>query len=60
MVLTVDQLNRHVIEMKYDVRGELYLAAEKRVREGKEVIFTNVIIFSFYSSKTISFDVLFS
>lgn len=29
-------------ECKYDVRGEIYLAAVKRTNEGKEVIYTNV------------------
>jgi len=38
----VANLNAHVKECKYDVRGEIYLAAVKRTNEGKEVIYTNV------------------
>lgn len=41
-VLTYDTINEKMKECKYDVRGEIYLAAVKRVQEGKEVIFTNV------------------
>ena len=28
--------------VRYDVRGEIYLAAVKRTQEGKKVIYTNV------------------
>lgn len=41
-VLTVSTLNSNVKDCKYDVRGEIYLAAVKRTNEGKEVIYTNV------------------
>lgn len=41
-VLSVDNLNANVKETRYDVRGEIYLAAVKRTQEGKEVIYTNV------------------
>jgi glutamate--glyoxylate aminotransferase len=40
--LTVDNINAHMRDCKYDVRGEIYLAAVKRTQEGKEVIYTNV------------------
>ena len=42
MPLRVDNLNENVSKCKYDVRGEIYLAAVKRTNEGKEVIYTNV------------------
>jgi len=41
-VLTVGTLNSNVKECKYDVRGEIYLAAVKRTNAGKSVIYTNV------------------
>lgn len=41
-VLTVDTINDNVRRCRYDVRGEIYLAAMKRAQEGKEVIYTNV------------------
>lgn len=40
--LTVDTLNANLRKAKYEVRGEIYLAAVKRTEEGKEVIYTNV------------------
>merc|ERR1719382_1545430 len=40
--LLPDTLNAGVQKMKYDVRGEIYLAAQRRLADGKEVIFTNV------------------
>lgn len=41
-VLTIDTINENMKKCKYDVRGEIYLAAVKRTQEGKEVIYTNV------------------
>jgi glutamate--glyoxylate aminotransferase len=41
-VLTVGTINENMLKCKYDVRGEIYLAAVKRTQEGKEVIYTNV------------------
>lgn len=41
-ILSYDTINANVKAAKYDVRGELYLAATKRKQEGKEVILTNV------------------
>jgi glutamate--glyoxylate aminotransferase len=41
-VLTHDSINQQMKKCKYDVRGEIYLAAVKRTQEGKEVIYTNV------------------
>ena len=41
-IVTVDSINKGVRECKYDVRGEIYLAATARVKAGKEVIYTNV------------------
>lgn len=35
-------MNSNMLKCKYDVRGEIYLAAVKRTQEGKEVIYTNV------------------
>eukprot|EP00602_Paraphysomonas_sp_CaronLab_P004193 CAMPEP_0185026592 /NCGR_PEP_ID=MMETSP1103-20130426/10948_1 /TAXON_ID=36769 /ORGANISM="Paraphysomonas bandaiensis, Strain Caron Lab Isolate" /LENGTH=488 /DNA_ID=CAMNT_0027560227 /DNA_START=1 /DNA_END=1467 /DNA_ORIENTATION=+ len=41
-VLLRDNVSPKVLQTKYDVRGEIYLAAVKRANEGKEVIYTNV------------------
>lgn len=41
-VLSVDTINELVKNCKYEVRGEIYLAATKRTQQGKEVIYTNV------------------
>lgn len=41
-ILTVANINENVKKCKYDVRGEIYLAAVKRTNEGKDVIYTNV------------------
>ena len=41
-VLSIDSINANMKDCKYDVRGEIYLAAVKRTQEGKEVIYTNV------------------
>lgn len=41
-IFVPDQLNAQVLSTRYEVRGEIYLAAQKRVAEGKEVILTNV------------------
>jgi len=41
-VLTSATINANMKDCKYDVRGEIYLAAVKRTQEGKEVIYTNV------------------
>eukprot|EP00055_Hartaetosiga_balthica_P006902 m.22863 g.22863 ORF g.22863 m.22863 type:complete len:481 (+) comp5488_c0_seq1:139-1581(+) len=35
-------LNENVVKAEYAVRGKLYLEAQKRESEGKEVIFTNI------------------
>lgn len=40
--MTVDTINENMLKCRYDVRGEIYLAAVKRTQEGKEVIYTNV------------------
>jgi glutamate--glyoxylate aminotransferase len=40
--LTVASINENMKKTRYDVRGEIYLAAVKRTQEGKEVIYTNV------------------
>jgi hypothetical protein len=40
--VTVDNINEGVKQCRYEVRGEIYLAALKRVEEGKEVIYTNI------------------
>jgi glutamate--glyoxylate aminotransferase len=40
--LTYDTINEEVKKCRYEVRGEIYLAAVKRTQEGKEVIYTNV------------------
>ena len=41
-ILNSDNINKAVQLCKYDVRGEIYLAAVTRAQEGKEVIYTNV------------------
>lgn len=41
-VLTLATINENMKKCRYDVRGEIYLAALKRTQEGKEVIYTNV------------------
>jgi glutamate--glyoxylate aminotransferase len=41
-VLLPETLNQGAQDMRYDVRGEIYHAAQKRLSDGKEVIFTNV------------------
>mmetsp|Transcript_17792 Transcript_17792/g.23475 ORF Transcript_17792/g.23475 Transcript_17792/m.23475 type:complete len:484 (-) Transcript_17792:352-1803(-) len=40
-VLTVDTISPFVRQCEYAVRGELYLAAQERAKEGKNVIYTN-------------------
>ena len=40
--VTIETINPHLRRTRYDVRGEIYLAAVKRSSEGKEVIYTNV------------------
>jgi len=40
--LTVATMNENMRKCKYEVRGEIYLAAVKRSQQGKEVIYTNV------------------
>ena len=40
--LEVSSINENMRKCRYDVRGEIYLAAVKRTQEGKEVIYTNV------------------
>lgn len=39
---TIDTVNANLLQTKYEVRGEIYLAATKRAAEGKEVIYLNV------------------
>jgi glutamate--glyoxylate aminotransferase len=41
-ILTVDTINESFAKCKYEVRGEIYLAAVERMKQGKEVIYTNV------------------
>jgi glutamate--glyoxylate aminotransferase len=41
-LLRVTDIRPSIIATSYDVRGEIYLAAVKRVQAGKEVIFTNI------------------
>ena len=41
-VLTAATINENMKKCRYDVRGEIYLAALKRTQAGKEVIYTNV------------------
>lgn len=40
--VNVDNINQNMKNCRYDVRGEIYHAAVKRVQDGKEVIYTNV------------------
>mmetsp|Transcript_12371 Transcript_12371/g.12460 ORF Transcript_12371/g.12460 Transcript_12371/m.12460 type:complete len:483 (-) Transcript_12371:148-1596(-) len=40
--LTYETISENVKTCRYDIRGEIYLAAVKRTQEGKEVIYTNV------------------
>mmetsp|Transcript_16073 Transcript_16073/g.22146 ORF Transcript_16073/g.22146 Transcript_16073/m.22146 type:complete len:485 (-) Transcript_16073:486-1940(-) len=40
-VLTIETVSPRVLQCEYAVRGELYLAAQKRSKEGKKVVFTN-------------------
>lgn len=41
-IITIDSVNENVKACRYDIRGEIYLAAVKRTQDGKEVIYTNV------------------
>ena len=41
-VLTLGNINTNIAAARYDVRGEIYLAAVQRTQEGKEVIYTNI------------------
>lgn len=41
-VLTVDTVNDNLRNCRYEVRGEIYLAAVKRAQEGKDVTLLNV------------------
>jgi len=41
-ILTPGTIAQNMLKCRYDVRGEIYLAAVKRTQEGKEVIYTNV------------------
>eukprot|EP01038_Epipyxis_sp_PR26KG_P004744 gene4744-6655_t len=41
-LLTIENINENVLKCRYDVRGEIYLAAVERTKQGKEVIYTNV------------------
>ena len=40
--VTADNINPHVRDTSYEVRGEIYLAAVKRAAEGKQVLYTNI------------------
>jgi len=40
--LTVDTMNANMKQTRYEVRGEIYHAAQKRLKEGKEVIALNI------------------
>lgn len=40
--MTVDTLNAGIRNCRYEVRGEVYLAAVERVKSGKDVIYTNI------------------
>lgn len=40
--LDVGKTSINVLNTKYEVRGAVYLAAQERQQEGKEVIFTSV------------------
>ena len=37
-ILTLGSINENMKKCKYDVRGEIYLAAVKRTQEGKLVV----------------------
>lgn len=41
-ILTVATINDNMRKCRYEVRGEIYLAATKRAQQGKEVIYLNV------------------
>ena len=41
-IIDYSTINEYVKRCKYEVRGEIYLAAVKRAQAGKEVIYTNV------------------
>lgn len=41
-LVDLSNINSLIKNTKYEVRGEIYLAAYKRAQEGKEVIYTNV------------------
>ncbi len=41
-VLSLGTINENMRKCKYEVRGEIYLAAQKRAQQGKEVIYLNV------------------
>ncbi len=38
----MDNINERMKQVKYEVRGEIYLAAQQRLKEGKEVIALNI------------------
>lgn len=40
--LTADTMNANMKQTRYEVRGEIYHAAQKRLKEGKEVIALNI------------------
>lgn len=40
--LSLATINENMRKCKYEVRGEIYLAAQKRAQQGKEVIYLNV------------------
>lgn len=40
--LTLDKLSPNILNTQYQVRGLVYLAAQERLNEGKDVIFTSV------------------
>eukprot|EP00210_Caulerpa_lentillifera_P002693 g2573.t1 len=41
-VMHPDRINRHIKEVEYAVRGELYLRGEELRKQGREITFTNV------------------
>lgn len=41
-ILNANSINEYMKRCKYEVRGEIYMAALQRSKEGKEVIYTNV------------------
>jgi len=41
-ILNANSINEYMKKCKYEVRGEIYMAAMERTKEGKEVIYTNV------------------